>query len=200
MPTITVLIASYNRIATLPRAVASLRAQTLSDWECLLVDDGSTDGTWEFLQELAAEDPRFHIFQQDHAGQGTALDVAKRHAQSEIICFLDSDDEYMPEHLAMQRDALADADFVYGVPLVTGSPIIPDAQDHTLSISVDACKVLGTFACRKAVLPESFAALPWYGFDYLWYNNLRASGWRIKKVAHRTYLYNRTEPDKLTKQ
>lgn len=71
-------------------------AQTAKNFEVLLIDDGSTDGSGKLCEEYAAQDARIRVLHKENGGQGTARDMGLDHAQGEYICYLDSDDEMLP--------------------------------------------------------------------------------------------------------
>ncbi|MBQ8939709.1 MAG: glycosyltransferase family 2 protein [Paludibacteraceae bacterium] len=96
------IIPCYNQALFLPKAIASLQAQTLEDWECIIVDDGSTDNTAEVAANLALQDGRVHMLQKINGGSASARDLGLKHAQGEYIQFLDADDWLEPEKLARQ--------------------------------------------------------------------------------------------------
>ncbi|MFW5852023.1 MAG: glycosyltransferase family 2 protein [Bacteroidota bacterium] len=99
----SIIIPTYNRAHILPRTIASVLAQTYADWECIIVDDGSTDETKNLIDLYA--DSRIRYVYQENAERSAARNNGIRHAQGEYICFLDSDDEYLPEHLeVLQRE------------------------------------------------------------------------------------------------
>lgn len=101
-PRVSVLLPAFNALATLPRAVASIRTQTFVEWELLVVDDGSTDGTAAWLRAQAAREPRLKVISQPHAGIVTALNRGLAAARGEFTARMDSDDESLPERLAEQ--------------------------------------------------------------------------------------------------
>jgi glycosyltransferase involved in cell wall biosynthesis len=116
-PTFSVLVPTFNQENYLPLTLNSLLAQTRQDWEAVVVDDGSTDGTWEILQSYAARDPRIRPFQQPNGGVGSALNHALAEARAPWICWLSSDDLYEPDSLATFASGIADypsARFFYG--------------------------------------------------------------------------------------
>lgn len=96
--TFTVFTPTYNRANTLPRVYESLRAQTFRDFEWLIVDDGSTDGTRQLIEkwQVGAEFPIHYIYQQNQ-GKPVACNRAAQEAQGEFLLTLDSDDECVPE-------------------------------------------------------------------------------------------------------
>ncbi|PTY00081.1 glycosyltransferase family 2 protein [Opitutus sp. ER46] len=105
-PRVSILLPAYQAAGTLARAIASIREQTLSDWELLVVDDGSTDGTAELVRGAAATDARVRLLGQPHAGLVAALTRGLAEARGELIARMDADDESHPERLAAQVAAL----------------------------------------------------------------------------------------------
>jgi glycosyltransferase involved in cell wall biosynthesis len=98
VPSITVIIPTFNRETLLPRAVKSVLAQTRSDLELIIVDDGSTDGTKQYVKSIS--DPRIRYYRHDvNKGQNAALNTGVQHANGLYIAFLDSDDEWLPHFL-----------------------------------------------------------------------------------------------------
>ena len=85
---VSVIIPCYNQAKFLPHAVAALQAQTLEEWECIIVDDGSTDNTAEVATNLALQDGRVHMRQKINGGSASARDLGLKHAQGEYIQYL----------------------------------------------------------------------------------------------------------------
>ena len=92
--TFTVFTPTYNRAATLPRVYASLRDQTIKDFEWLIVDDGSTDNTREMVTKWQSECKDFDIryIYQENQHKKVALNRAVAEARGELFIVLDSDD------------------------------------------------------------------------------------------------------------
>ena len=105
-PLVSVVLPVRNAAATIVRAVASVRAQTLPEWELIVVDDGSTDGTREILRELARAEPRIKLIVQVPAGVAAAANAGVAAAQGKFIARMDADDESHVERLAAQVDFL----------------------------------------------------------------------------------------------
>lgn len=97
MPLITVIVPVYNILEYLPRCVHSITAQTYRNLEILLVDDGSTDGTADLCDRLAAEDERIWVFHKENGGTSLARNLALEHASGEYVGFVDSDDYISPD-------------------------------------------------------------------------------------------------------
>jgi cellulose synthase/poly-beta-1,6-N-acetylglucosamine synthase-like glycosyltransferase len=104
--TFSVVIPTYNRADVLPRAIASVLAQTLTPLDVIVVDDGSTDDTLAIVEAMA--DARIHTLRLDHAGAVHARNQAARIARGNVLAFLDDDDEADPEWLATMAQPFAD--------------------------------------------------------------------------------------------
>ena len=86
------LIPAYNAEATLAAALRSVERQTERDWECLVVDDGSQDGTAAVASALAGSDSRFRVFRLSHGGIVSALNAGAELCRGELVARLDADD------------------------------------------------------------------------------------------------------------
>lgn len=99
-PIFSIITPTHNRCESLRRAIASVQAQTLGDYEYLVVDDASTDGTEPMMRQLT--DPRIRYFRFDRwQGANPARNLGIQEARSEWLTFLDSDDEYLPQRLEL---------------------------------------------------------------------------------------------------
>ena len=92
---VSVVIPAYNYARYLPEAIRSVLAQTHSDLECIVVDDGSTDNTREVVS--AIEDPRVRYVHQANAGLSSARNTGIREAEHPFVGFLDADDRWLPQ-------------------------------------------------------------------------------------------------------
>ncbi len=106
-PLVTIVIPTWNRKALLGEAIASVAGQTYRNWELIVADDGSSDGTVEELRANA--EPRMRLVALDHAGNISRVRNAGAAAGSgALIAFLDSDDLWLPHKLELQIAALRD--------------------------------------------------------------------------------------------
>lgn len=129
-PLFSVITPVFNAGATLEETIRSVRAQTESDWEHLLIDDGSTDASREVMARAAASDPRVHTLSLSRqSGAARARNAGIAAAQGRYIAFLDADDLWLPEKLARQREVLEQ-----GAGLVFSSyrRIDPDGRERGL--------------------------------------------------------------------
>jgi glycosyltransferase involved in cell wall biosynthesis len=107
-PRASVVIPTFNRLEWLPESVRSVQEQTVTEWELLLVDDGSTDDTERWARSLG--DPRVRYIRRDHSGSIAATrNAGMREARGEWMAFLDSDDRWRPDKLARQFARLREA-------------------------------------------------------------------------------------------
>ncbi|PKO70073.1 MAG: hypothetical protein CVU23_06560, partial [Betaproteobacteria bacterium HGW-Betaproteobacteria-17] len=97
--TISIIMPCYTAAAHLPISVGSVQAQTHTDLELVIVDDGSTDDSWQTLQKLAQTDSRIRVFQQANAGAAAARNDALQKARGAYTAFVDSDDTWHPGFL-----------------------------------------------------------------------------------------------------
>ncbi len=104
-PAISIITPTYNRRAVLARAIRSVQQQSFADYEHIIVDDGSTDGTEQMVREYGDERIRYHRFSQ-WRGANSARNLGIEMARSEWLTFLDSDDEYMPHRLMATSQAI----------------------------------------------------------------------------------------------
>jgi glycosyltransferase involved in cell wall biosynthesis len=107
MATVSVIMPAYNVAAYIGAAIESVQAQTVRDWELLVVNDGSTDTTYETVQRLAAGDERIRLLTKPNGGISTARNMALAASRGEFIAILDSDDVWEPAYLAEQLAVFA---------------------------------------------------------------------------------------------
>ena len=135
MPHFSIVIPAYNRAHFLGECLDSVLAQTFADWECLVVDDGSTDGTRDMVAGYVARDARFRYQWQENGGASAARNTGMALAQGTWIAFLDSDDSYLPSTLQMFQEA---SDAHPEVSVLTGYLDVPwaAAPGNTHSVAV----------------------------------------------------------------
>ncbi len=97
IPLVTVVMTAYNRERFVGEALESVLRQTISDWEMIVIDDGSTDGTADVVEQC--KDPRVRLMRQSNSGAPAALNRGIAEAKGSWIAFLDSDDRFQPHKL-----------------------------------------------------------------------------------------------------
>ena len=169
-PLVSVVIPAYNRASIVPRAIASVLAQTYQDWELIVVDDGSRDKTREAVEKFS--DARIRLVRhQQNAGQSAARNTGIQAARGKYIAFLDSDDEWLPEKLARDVEAFeAGGDqvgLVYcGKKLVGADGQLLKVRMPTLQGDVHASLLQGDFigSCSRVAVRRRVLE-PLGGFD-----------------------------------
>ncbi|MEA2552895.1 MAG: hypothetical protein QOJ65_1071 [Fimbriimonadaceae bacterium] len=104
MPRVSVLVTCYNHLRFLPAAYEGVLNQTYKDWEIITIDDGSTDGTREWLSQRS--EPVTRMFNEKNLGTYGSINVALSHAKGEFIAILNDDDLWAPEKLQKQVELL----------------------------------------------------------------------------------------------
>lgn len=105
-PTVSVILPCCNRLHYLRQTVESVLAQTFTDWELIIADDGSEAATLAYLREVGRHD-KVRVLQRAHAGNPAAIrNAALRAARGELVAFIDSDDLWLPLKLERQVGAL----------------------------------------------------------------------------------------------
>ena len=179
-PLFSFVIPAFMAGATLRRAADSVRAQSEPDWEAVVVDDGSSDGTAETVREIARTDPRFRLVSHpENRGTHAARRTGVAAARGEWILFLDPDDEFAPGALARLRNRIESSpvdlvhfDFAFRSPdsvppglreyherrRCTGRASVgPGCALKTLFSAVGSSVQIWTFLCRGEVCREAFA-------------------------------------------
>lgn len=98
-PLVTFVVPMYQAEGTIERALASVANQTYCNWECIVVDDGSTDGGFLLAENAAEKDSRFRVVRQANEGRSSARNVGLAEARGEFVCFFDADDVLPPSFL-----------------------------------------------------------------------------------------------------
>ncbi|KAB2867528.1 MAG: glycosyltransferase family 2 protein, partial [Bacteroidales bacterium] len=96
-PLISVIIPTYNAERFIIETLTSVINQSYTHWECIIIDDGSTDSTKEIIDEYCKADNRIKYYYQKNSGPSVARNVGVKIALGEYIQFLDSDDVLLPE-------------------------------------------------------------------------------------------------------
>lgn len=185
MPKVTVVVPIYNVEAYVRKCVDSILAQSFSDFELILVDDGSTDGCGDICDSYAKKDGRIRVIHQKNTGLGGARNTGMKASAGEYILFVDSDDSIGPKTLEVTcgKAAESDADMVIfgyqsedenGQALQVfldsapkNQPLSPTVHKEILLSSPTACNKL----CKKELFEKSGLLYP----SKVWYEDIRTS-------------------------
>jgi glycosyltransferase involved in cell wall biosynthesis len=181
-PKVSVVIPTYNRAGTVPRAIESVLGQTVSDLEVILVDDGSSDDTGKILREMFGD--RIRYYPQTNQGASVARNKGVEEARGEWIAFLDSDDLWEKEKLEWQFKALGqfgpqcggcytDTRFFNHPEPRTMFQLAEESYRHegTMGVSTEALRLLvrpggaGMVVCLSSLLARADAVRKTGGFN-----------------------------------
>src|SRR6185437_2024784 len=202
LPFFSVIITTYNRATLLKRALDSLIAQTETDWEAIIVDDGSVDDTAFAVLPYLRDDSKITYFKQKNAGYSGAKNTGIFLSKGKFITFLDSDDEYAPTHLETRKAILVnhrEVQFLHGGVKVIGSQYVPDRFNVNKMILLSDCEIGGTFFIKRevAISFNGFKELP-LGSDGDFFERINKAGVKIMKTPIPTYIYHRETDDSIT--
>jgi glycosyltransferase involved in cell wall biosynthesis len=159
MPFFTVIIPTYNRLEMVLQALESVWSQTFSDYEVIVVDDGSTDGTSEKLQALRS---RARVLRQPNRGQGAARNKGIHSAAGEYVVFLDSDDLWFPWTLAAFHNVIGQYEypaFISGTEIVFESAHLLAENEALKKLDTRFFADYLTFGKESAWVPPSATAI-----------------------------------------
>ncbi len=134
---ITVVIPTFNNAWSIDWTLQSVKEQTHQNFECIIVDDGSTDDLDRVTASYLETDPRFRVVRQNNAGLAAARNRGLKEAQTELVAFIDSDDVWHPDFLKDVSEALAT------------DPEAPFAYAHSFRITEDNFLIPGPKWTRK---------------------------------------------------
>ncbi len=130
-PLVSIITPTYNRADFLPVAIDSVLSQSMPDFELIVIDDGSEDGTGK-LMERYLKDPRVRYLHQGNQGQSAARNRGIEQARGEYICFLDSDNAWVETRLATSLRAFKEH---AGVDVVYGDYMVIDREGRELGVN-----------------------------------------------------------------
>lgn len=202
LPFFSVIICTYNRSDIIQRALDSLIGQQEKDWEGIIIDDGSEDNTKAVIAAYLKEYP-IRYYRQTHAGLAPARNTGMEIATGKYITFLDTDDEYKPDHLKVRKTILEKdtaIDLLHSNVTIIGNPFVPDKNHPENKIHINNCVVGGTFCIKRNSLTTSDLFSNHFSDDSLFLEKWIKKGKNIRKINAPTYLYYRDLEDSLCNQ
>ncbi len=200
-PSVSIILPTFNRSRLILRAVSSVLFQTFENWELIIVDDGSTDATFQLLNKLILTDERVKYVKHSNRKLPLSLNAGLKIASGEYISFLGSDDEYEPDHLELRMKFLKsnpEIDLLHGGAMIVGDEFVKDKNDTSKKIHLSDCVIGGTFFGKRQMFLEL------EGFNDLKYSedsdlfDRAKEKHKIIKVNFATYIYYRDTEDSIT--
>ena len=177
---VSVVVPAYQAATTISACIESALTQSVTSLECLVVDDGSTDGTADIVRAVATGDSRVVLLSQPNAGPASARNLALRQARGEWVAFLDADDRWLPDKLERELFEAGGSDVVYSdAYLVVGGvrtgtyssawpppPLEADMFAHLLS-APNPVPLLSVLVRRPSLVQAGGFRADWHGVEDL---------------------------------
>ena len=195
---ISIILPTFNRAKYIDRSIMSVIGQTYQNWELLIVDDGSTDNTFELAKKYINKHSNIRYFFHENRGAAYTMNIGMQNSIGNFITFLGSDDEYLPNHLKARIDYLEDnieIDLLHSPAKIIGNEYVKDKYDLTKNIHLDNCVLGGTLFGKSEVFNKL------NGFKDVNYSpesefvERAEKVYKINKLNLRTYVYHRDTPD-----
>lgn len=216
MPKISVIVPVYKAESYLPGCIDSILSQTYSDFEVILVDDGSPDNCLSICRDYAKKDSRVTVLHQENRGQAAARNHALTIAKGEWLCFVDSDDAVHPQMLALLYSAAEESGAAISMCRMLEAPELPgdftrsyEAEFELLTMDEETLVRLhdneeypAWVACAKLVRRELVESYP-FREGRVFEDNEAVCRWvcqgkTLARMMHPLYYY-RTNPGSTTK-
>jgi len=199
-PLVSVVMPTFNRKSLLNRSINSVLKQSYTDWELVIVDDGSSDNSFEIIDKYISKYENIRYLRHSNRKSPLATNAGILASCGEYITFLGSDDEYKPDHLKLRVDYLKknpSVDMIHGGVEIIGHPFVKDKNDLTKEIHISECVVGGTFFGKRSLFFEldGFRNLV-YSDDSDFFERAEKK-FKIAKVDLPTYIYYRDTPDSI---
>lgn len=192
-PAVSIIMPAYNAERYVEAAIRSVMSQTLANWELIVVDDCSTDGTLEIVRRLAQDDARIAVVtNEENLGVAQTRNKAIDLARGEYVALLDSDDIWFSEKLEKQL-CLArtqGADIVYCSYALVGETgervcddfIVAERTDFETTLTISSISCSTALLARKVVEEHRFTS-DYYHEDYVYWLDLLAAGYQAHGAA-----------------
>lgn len=204
-PLISVVIPAYNAEQFLDETLESVLSQTYENWECIIVNDGSTDNTESIAKKWCEKDARFRYFYKENSGASDTRNFGIKEARGEYIAFLDADDLYMPNFLEVCIENLVEKDVDLVAPKMlefwdVQNEVIEDEdkKDYLYSgkegiaLFLHSNRITMALLCKKSVMDE-VGGFTWHkkAEDLHCWLKVLFAGYKIYRLGE-YYAYRRT--------
>lgn len=150
-PFFSIVIPAYNRAYILPRTIQSVLNQQFTDWELIIIDDGSKDNTAEVVKEY--KDPRIQYHYQNNSERSAARNHGIRRSAGQYICFLDSDDEFLPDHLSGLYQIIEREKFPVALFYTDCFMVFEDGRKNTIHSAPENNEPWHIFFLKNSIIP-----------------------------------------------
>lgn len=191
-------MAAYNRAGYLQRSISSFLNQTFRDAEIIVVDDGSSDNTTEYVSGLMEVHKNIRYLRHSNRNVSLSKNAGMMAASGNYIAFLDSDDEYKNDYLEKRVDfmeANPEVDIIEGGAIIIGDPFVKDKNNPEKKIHLSQCHIGATFFGKANVFLGlgGFNKDEVYGADAVLWERAEKK-YNSRKINHPGYIYYRDTP------
>ena len=198
MPLISVIVPCYNQAQYLDECLQSVLDQTYTDWECIIVNDGSPDNIEDIAKKWVEKDSRFKYLHKENGGLSSARNAGIEIATGEWILPLDADDKIGDQYLELAEKEFEKYDLIYSRLQLFGSL---DKELHVRNFSVDELLFFNPFFCSCFYLKKNWQEIggydetmkkgmeDWEFWIRMVYNN--PSTIKVKKIDYLGFFYRR---------
>ncbi len=194
MDVVTIMLPNFNGEKYIERAIESIKAQTMPNFVCNIVDDASTDNSVSIILNSIKNDKRFNLIcLGENKKLANARNTAAKLATTPYLAALDSDDEWLPNHLSLRLDYISktDYDYLYGEMKVIGDPYVVDKNNPTRLGHVTEFSQGATIFIKTDVFWKIGGYRHLYGEDGDFWERATNMGFKLKRVDFATYIYYR---------
>lgn len=196
-PEISVILPTFNREKVLGHAVQSVIGQTFTDWELVVVDDGSKDNTFQLITEFMKQHHNIRYMKHTNRKAALSRNAGIQASFGHYITFLDSDDVYLPEHLESRVSYLKkhpETDLLSGGFCGDDDVYVTDCYHPDRKIHIQECILGATFFGKLEIFKalKGFQALDYAEDTDLWVR--AAKRFSVKKISEpKTYVYQQSD-------
>lgn len=199
-PIVSVIIPTFNREKLLQRAINSVLKQDFKDWELIIVDDGSSDNTFDLVNSYLMICENIRFIKHSNRKLPLSLNAGILLSVGKYICFLGSDDEYKSSYIKERVKFMNEnpnVDLIHGGAEIIGNPFVKDKNDLKKEIHLSECVIGGTFFGKREVFVElnGFNDLN-YSEDSDFYERA-IQNFNVVKIEFPSYKYYRDTPDSI---
>lgn len=197
IPEISIILPTYDRAQHLTDCVNSVIEQTFQDWELIIVDDGSKDHTFEVINPILEKYTNIRYIKHKNRRQGFSRNAGIQASFGSYITFIDSDDQYKPNHLQSRWEymkAHPEVDLIQGGFETDGEVLVPDYFHPNQTIDIRECVICPTFFGKRHVFFElqGFKDMEAFEDTELWHE--AEQRFKIKQIKEPlTYIYTRAQ-------
>ncbi len=197
-PVVTVIMVTYNRAGYLDRSIGSYLEQSYKDTELLVIDDGSTDHTFEVVLKYMKDHDNIRYIRHSNRNISLSKNVGLKAAAGRYVTFLDSDDALKPDYLESRvkfMEMHPNLDIIEGGAIIIGDPYVKDRNNPKRLIHLSECHIGATYFGKTEVFLAAggYDKATTYSEDSEFWTKVEKQ-FNTGKIDHPGYIYYRDTP------